>query len=104
MIASDEVTDELLEIVKEMIKQEELEAVIKNLNTLGRDRIANDEEEVYIIAFFARENLRWLIIFNNNIRKNIFLYYTKNVPSYVFCIYHLIMLKHNHVSSLRLYT
>lgn len=58
LIASDEVTDELLEIVRGMIKQEELDAVIKNLNALGRDRIANDEEEVYIIAFFARENLR----------------------------------------------
>ena len=58
LIASDNVTDELLSMVKGMIKEEEINAVIKNLNAVGRDRIANDEEEIYIIAFPARENLR----------------------------------------------
>ena len=55
LIGSDVVTDELLSIIKGMIKQDEIEAVIKNLNTMGRDRVSNDEEEVYIIVFPARK-------------------------------------------------
>ena len=58
LIGSDIVTDMQLSIVRRMITQEEIDVVIENLNKLGRDRIANDEEEVYIIAFFAREKLR----------------------------------------------
>ena len=50
VMASDAVTDEMLSLVKDMIKQEEIDTVLKNLNTLGRDRVHNsEEEEAYII-------------------------------------------------------
>lgn len=59
VMASDVVTDEILSIVKGMIKQEEIDAVIKNLNALGKDRVHNsEEEEAYIIALPAYDPYR----------------------------------------------
>lgn len=36
------------ELVRTLLKEEEIDTVEKNLVTLGRDRLANDEEEIYI--------------------------------------------------------
>ena len=59
VMASDVVTDEMLSLVKDIIKQEEIDTVLKNLNTLGRDRVHNsEEEEAYIIAFPAYDPYR----------------------------------------------
>lgn len=58
LIGSDTVTEGLLQVARGLIKKEEIDEVLNNLNNLGRDRIANDEEEVYIIAFPAREIMR----------------------------------------------
>ena len=45
-------------MIKETLKQEDINTVINNLNTYGRDRLANDEEEVYIFLLPARERIR----------------------------------------------
>ena len=58
LLVSDVVDDNLLSIVKSLITEAEISTVVVNLNRIGRDRIANDEEEVYIIFFPERESMR----------------------------------------------
>ena len=44
-----------VEICKPMLKEEDILTIKKNLETQGRDRISNDEEEVYIFWIPGRE-------------------------------------------------
>ncbi len=45
-------------MIRATIKEEEINAVIANLEKVGRDRLANDEEEVTIVFFSKRVSVR----------------------------------------------
>ena len=47
-----------VEICKAMLKKEDILTIKKNLETQGRDRISNDEEEVYIFWIPGRDVMR----------------------------------------------
>ena len=47
-----------VEMCKATIKEETVLEIKKNLETVGRDRLCNDEEEVYIFLIPARERMR----------------------------------------------
>ena len=46
------------EMAKPMLAREDIETIIKNFETMGRDRVANDEKEVYIFWMPGRSDIR----------------------------------------------
>ena len=58
LIATDNPTEDILLITKNTIKDEEINQVVTNLEQHGRDRLCNDEEEVYILFFPSKTKLR----------------------------------------------
>ena len=46
------------DMCKSMLKTKDIEAIKKNLETHGRDRLSNDEEEVYIFWIPGRDVMR----------------------------------------------
>ena len=57
-IITDDPSSEILHLAKTTIKEAEFNAIIGNLKTIGRDRVSNDEEEVYIFYCPGRERMR----------------------------------------------
>ena len=47
-----------VDMCKPMLKKEDIEAIKKNLETQGRDRLSNDEEEVYMFWIPGRDAMR----------------------------------------------
>lgn len=47
-----------VDMCKSMLKTEDIETIKKNLETHGRDRLSNDEEEVFIFWIPGRDSMR----------------------------------------------
>ena len=47
-----------LDICKELLKVDDVQTVVDNLNNVGRDRLCNDEEEVYIFLLPSKDKMR----------------------------------------------
>ncbi|MBQ6134303.1 MAG: hypothetical protein IJI65_09140 [Lachnospiraceae bacterium] len=47
-----------VEMCKPILKEEAILEIKKNIETTGRDRLCNDEEEVYIFWMPSREKIR----------------------------------------------
>ncbi len=47
-----------VDMCKSMLKTEDIEAIRKNLETHGKDRLSNDEEEVFIFWIPGRDVMR----------------------------------------------
>ena len=47
-----------VDVVKNILKKEEILQIKENIEKVGRDRLANDEEEVYIFWLPERSSMR----------------------------------------------